>query len=76
MEPSAEPSWAALKDEELLALRICDLGVRIEGSELEPRIRQFYDDLAARGVTLRPSCYLGDEWFCPAGSPEIGRAHV
>jgi hypothetical protein len=71
METSAEPSWAALKDEELLALRICDLGVRIEGSELEPRIRQFYDDLAARGVTLRPSCYLGDEWFCPAGSPAI-----
>ncbi len=69
--PSAPPSWVGLKDDELLALRICDLGVRIEGSELEPRIRQFCEDLAARGVTLRPDCYLGDEWFSPEGSPAI-----
>src|SRR5258706_11172871 len=71
MEMAADPSWAALKDEEILALRLCDLGVRIEGSELEPRIRQFCEDLAARGVTLRPDCYLGDEWFSPEGSPAI-----
>src|SRR5258706_577344 len=71
MEMAADPSWAALKDEEILALRLCDLGVRIEGSELEPRIRQFHEDLAARGVTLRPDCYLGDEWFSPEGAPAI-----
>jgi len=71
METAAEPAWAALKDEELLALRICDLGVRIEGSELEPRVRQFCEDLVARGVTLRPDCYLGDEWFSPEGVPAI-----
>jgi len=69
--PAAPPAWVALKDEELLALRICDLGVRIEGSELEPRLRQFHDELALRGVTLRPDCYLGDEWFSPAGAPAI-----
>src|SRR5712692_5147349 len=55
----------------MLALRICDLGVRIEGSELEARVGQLYDELAARGVTLRPDCYLGDEWFSPAGVPAI-----
>ena len=71
METPAEPSWAALKDEELLQLRICDLGVRMEGSEPEQRVRQLYDDLAARGVTLRPECYLGDEWFSPEGVPAI-----
>ena len=27
METAAEPTWVSLKDEELLALRICDLGV-------------------------------------------------
>jgi hypothetical protein len=68
---TAEPAWVPLKDDELLALRICDLDVRIEGSELEGRISQFYQDLAARGVTLRPDCYLGDEWFSPAGVPSI-----
>lgn len=71
METAAEPAWVALKDEEMLALRICDLGVRIEGSELEPRIRQLNEELAARGVALRPACYLGDEWFSPEGVPAI-----
>ncbi len=72
MESTAEPAWIALKDEEILALRICDLAVRIEGSELEARVGQLYDELTARGVTtLRPDCYLGDEWFSPAGVPAI-----
>ena len=71
METSAEPSWVSLKDEEMLALRICDLGVRLQGSELEPRVNQLFDDLAARGVTLRPDCYLADEWFSPDGVPAI-----
>jgi len=52
-------------------MRICDLDVAIEGSELEPRIRQLHEDLAARGVALRPDCYLGDEWFSPAGASAI-----
>src|SRR6266567_5392432 len=71
MHEALEPSWHALKDEELLTLRICDLGVRIEQSELEARIGQFYGELAARGVALRPDCYLGDEWFSPEGVPAI-----
>jgi hypothetical protein len=71
MQPAPEPFWHAFKDEELLALRICDLGVRIEHSELNPRIEQLYSELAARGVALRPDCYLGDEWFSPEGVPAI-----
>jgi hypothetical protein len=71
VESAAEPAWVALKDEEMLALRICDLGVRIEGSELEARVGQLYDELTRRGVTLRPDCYLGDEWFSPEGVPAI-----
>jgi hypothetical protein len=71
MQPAPEPFWCGFKDEELLALRICDLGVRIEHSELLPRIEQLNTELAARGVTLRPDCYLGDEWFSPEGVPSI-----
>lgn len=70
MEPLGEPHWVALKDEELLALRICDLSVRIEG-ELQSRVTELHDHLAARGIRLRPDCYLGDEWFSPEGSPSI-----
>jgi hypothetical protein len=66
-----DPPWALLRDEELLAFRILDLGVRVEGSELEPRIAKLYDELDARGLRFRPPCYLGDEWFSPSGFPAI-----
>lgn len=69
--PAIEPAWYSLKDDELLKLRICDLGVRIEGSELESRVGQLQGELAARGVGLRPDCYLGDEWFSPEGVPAL-----
>jgi putative zinc-binding metallo-peptidase len=67
VETPTEPPWVALSDEELLKLRICDLHVRVEGSELEPRVAQLYEELAARGIALRPQIYLGDEWFSPEG---------
>ena len=71
-EPPATPvPWVTLKDDELLQRRICDLGARIAGSDLEPRVAQLYDELSARGLVFRPACYLGDEWFSPAGVPEI-----
>ncbi len=68
---SAEPSWVALSDEELLKLRICDLHVRIEGSELEPCVARVFAEIEERGLPLKPPAYLGDEWFSPAGSPLI-----
>ena len=71
MPAAVESLWSALKDDDLLKLRICDLGVRIEQSDLEARIGQLYGELAARGVPLRPDCYLGDEWFSPDGVPAI-----
>jgi hypothetical protein len=66
-----DPPWASLKDEELLPMRIRDLDVRIEGSKLEPRVAQLHADLGARGLSVRPPCYLGDEWFTPTGVPAI-----
>ena len=35
---------------ELLNTRICDLGLQIEGSALEPSIRRLYAELSAKGV--------------------------
>lgn len=68
---SAENAWTALPDDELLKLRICDLRVRIEGSELEPYARQLYSELDARNLALKPEVYLADEWFSPTGAPFI-----
>jgi hypothetical protein len=66
-----DPPWVALRDEELLALRIRDLAVRVEGSSLESRVAGLYGELEARGLPIRPPCYLGDEWFSPEGEPTI-----
>jgi hypothetical protein len=69
--PAPDPPWAGLSDDELLNWRISDLGVRIEGSELEARVSQFHRELEARGLPMRPHCYLGDEWFSPDGVAAI-----
>ncbi len=46
-------------------MRLCDLGVRIEGSWLEGCVDQLSDELAGRGISLRPTVWLSDEWFAP-----------
>ena len=40
LEPLKPADWTALSDEKLLEVRMCDLGVAIAGTELEPRIAQ------------------------------------
>jgi len=66
-----EPEWAALPDEQLLDVRMCDLGLAIEGTELEQRIAVVNAELEARGVRFRPYYWLSDEWFTPDGVPGI-----
>jgi hypothetical protein len=65
------PDLSALTDEELLGMRICDLKLKIAGTELESRIEKFYAELALKNISVKPLCYLGDEWFCPEGSATI-----
>lgn len=60
-----------MSDDELLQMRICDLKLKIAGTELESRIKTFHAELEAKRVSIRPVCYLGDEWFCPEGSATI-----
>jgi hypothetical protein len=69
--PDTQPDLSAMNDEELLRTRICDLKLKIAGTELESRIEKFYAELAARNISIKPVCYLGDEWFCPEGSTTI-----
>jgi hypothetical protein len=60
--------WANWTDEQLLDMRLCDLGVSIEGAGLEQRIAQLNAELDARGL-IHPHCWLSDEWFTPDGVP-------
>lgn len=58
---------------ELLARRISDFDLRIEGHPLERLIERFRGELAAQGLTrLKPRFYLSDEWGVPEGTVAIG----
>ena len=70
-EPLKPADWTTFSDEKLLEVRMCDLGLTIAGTELEPRIAQLDAELAARGLTFRPHYWLSDEWFTPDGVPGI-----
>src|SRR5438477_508849 len=63
--------WASLSDEQLLERRISTLGLQLEGTTLEPLIKQLYDELSAKGLVFHPPCHIGDEWFVPVGIPAI-----
>ncbi len=60
-----------LTDDELLDLRMCDLGLSISGTFIEERIELLYHELAERGLRFRPHFWLSDEWFSPDGVPGI-----
>jgi Putative zinc-binding metallo-peptidase len=66
-----KPAWTTLGDEALLEVRMCDLGLAIQGTELEPRIAQLNGELEARGLPFRPHYWLSDDWFTPDGVPGI-----
>src|SRR2546426_10209184 len=70
-EPRKPADWAGLSDDKLLDVRMCDLGLTIEGTDLEQRIAQLSAELDARGLVFRPHYWLADEWFTPDGVPGI-----
>ena len=63
--------WTKLSDEELLEKRICDLGLTIQGTELDSRVQELYKELGEKEISFHPPCYLGDEWFTPEDVPAI-----
>src|ERR671937_236567 len=67
----APADWTALSDEQLLDVRMCDLAVKIEGTDLEQRIAQINAELRARHLRFRPYFWLADEWFTPDGVPGV-----
>jgi hypothetical protein len=57
---------------ELLNTRICDLGITIENSLVEPCLARLYRELASKHLNFQPEAYLTDSWGCPDGVPVIG----
>jgi len=65
-------AWEAMDDATLLQLRICDLGLQLNDSSVQPKIRQLYQELKEKGIHFHPACYLTTEWLCPDRVPLIG----
>jgi hypothetical protein len=54
-----------------MQMRLCDLGLTIEGTWLHRCTEELYEELQRRGVRTRPHVWLSDEWFSPSGVPGI-----
>lgn len=60
-----------LSDPELLKYRFKQISLPIAGTEVEDRIDQLHQELAAKGLVFKPQIYFGDEWFSPEGMNSI-----
>ena len=67
---SSRYRWASLGDEQLLDVRLCDLGLTIDG-DLAGCVEQLRDELAQRSLRFKPHTWLSNEWFTPVGVPGI-----
>src|SRR5437764_13942866 len=70
-QPTAPPEWTSWPDEKLLDVRLCDLELRIEGTELEGHIGRLHHDLEEHHIRFRPYFWFSDEWFTPDDVPGI-----
>ena len=61
--------WANYEDEDLLDVRLCDLGVTIKDSWVERPITKLYDELKAKHIRLNHIFGCLTNWFCPDGVP-------
>ncbi|MCC6681013.1 MAG: hypothetical protein IT445_08940 [Phycisphaeraceae bacterium] len=64
-------NWSRLEDEQLLDLRVCDLGLRLEGSWVYRCVKRLYHELDHRDINFHPHVWLSSEWFSPDGVPGI-----
>ena len=63
--------WADLPDEALLDVRLCDLGLTIEGSWLEGALARFLRRARRARPHVPAALWLSSEWFSPDGVPGI-----
>ncbi|HWM90763.1 MAG TPA: putative zinc-binding metallopeptidase [Thermoanaerobaculia bacterium] len=68
METQAPP----FQEAHLFSRPIRDLGLRIPGTQLEPVLAEFEEELARAGILrVRPRFYLSSEWGVPFGTVAI-----
>ncbi len=63
--------WDRWSRGRLLDTRLCDLGLTIEGTWLAEVTERVVEEIAERGLNVRPHFWLSDEWFSPSGVPGV-----
>lgn len=63
--------WEKLSDEQLLKRRLSSLRVTIEGTWLEDCMGSLHEEMAERGLRLKPHAWISSEWFSPDNTPGI-----
>jgi Putative zinc-binding metallo-peptidase len=63
--------WESLSDEQLLKRRLSSLRVTIEGTWLEDCVGSLHEEMAERGLRLKPHAWISSEWFSPDNTPGI-----
>jgi len=58
-------------DDELLNLRMCDLGLSLDGSWLTDCVARLCKELTRRAIRFCPHVWLSHDWFSPEGVPGI-----
>ncbi len=66
--------WARLTDERLLDVRLCDLGLRLPDSPMQPFVDRLHKELNLAGMAFKPHFWLSNEWFTPDRVPGIAVA--
>ena len=70
-QTAQQKNWARLSTEKLLDWRICDLGLTLKNSQVEPLIARLFNELEKKQIEFRPHFWISDEWFCPDGIPGV-----
>jgi Putative zinc-binding metallo-peptidase len=57
--------WTGLKTDQLLEVRLCDLGLSLPGSWVAGCIARLHDEVKKCGLLFKPYFWISDEWFTP-----------
>ncbi|TNF00261.1 MAG: hypothetical protein EP326_06705 [Deltaproteobacteria bacterium] len=61
--------WTDLPDEQLLEMRICDLGLKIKNSWIEKLVDKLHKELEKKNLKFKPHVWTSDDWYSPDGIP-------
>lgn len=60
-----------ITQKELLDTRLCDLNLKIEGTQVYTCLKRVLKEIDKKGIKINPHFWISDEWFSPDGIPGV-----